>query len=212
VTVESCHRRVAEVRAGAVGAHPQSVGGPADGIEGSDQGFVCETHVRGLTIHASSGVEYPGTYWGAVQKCQYLKELGVTAIEMMAIAPEADPARLSPGVGAGTLKSLWSSTRRPKPTSGSCASTSRTPHRKYPSLPIRPLADVRQSDSPSTISQFAARAALWFSSMPGRLPNAVGISRRCRFAAVPAISVPPGHPVGEREARAEVHSRKAGVK
>lgn len=73
------------------------MGAPADGIEGSDQGFVCETHVRGLTIHASSGVEYRGTYCGAVEKIQYLKALGVTATEMMAIASELTLHAFRPG-------------------------------------------------------------------------------------------------------------------
>lgn len=40
-------------------------------------------HVRGFTRHASSGVEKKGTFAGIVEKIPYLKELGVTAVELM---------------------------------------------------------------------------------------------------------------------------------
>lgn len=40
-------------------------------------------HVRGFTRHVSSGVEKKGTFAGIVEKIPYLKELGVTAVELM---------------------------------------------------------------------------------------------------------------------------------
>ena len=46
---------------------------------------IYETHVRGFTIHTSSGVEHPGTYRGLMDKIPYLKELGVTAVELMPV-------------------------------------------------------------------------------------------------------------------------------
>jgi isoamylase len=46
---------------------------------------IYETHVRGFTIHPSSGVEHPGTYRGLTEKIPYLKELGVTAVELMPV-------------------------------------------------------------------------------------------------------------------------------
>jgi isoamylase len=46
---------------------------------------IYETHVRGFTIHPNSGVEHPGTYRGLMEKIPYLKELGVTALELMPI-------------------------------------------------------------------------------------------------------------------------------
>ena len=46
---------------------------------------IYETHVRGLTIHPSSGVPDPGTYRGLVEKIPYLKELGVTAVELLPV-------------------------------------------------------------------------------------------------------------------------------
>lgn len=42
-----------------------------------------QLHVRGFTQHASSGVAHRGTFWGIVEKLPYLKELGVTAVELM---------------------------------------------------------------------------------------------------------------------------------
>lgn len=46
---------------------------------------IYETHVRGSTIHPSSGVENPGTYRGLMEKIPYLKDLGVTAVELMPV-------------------------------------------------------------------------------------------------------------------------------
>lgn len=46
---------------------------------------IYETHFRGFTIHSSSGVENPGTYRGLVEKIPYLKDLGVTALELMPV-------------------------------------------------------------------------------------------------------------------------------
>lgn len=39
-------------------------------------------HVRGFTRHASSGVEHRGTFRGLMEKLDYLKELGITTIEL----------------------------------------------------------------------------------------------------------------------------------
>jgi isoamylase len=46
---------------------------------------IYEAHVRGFTIHPSSGVEHRGTYRGLMEKISYLKELGVTAVELMPV-------------------------------------------------------------------------------------------------------------------------------
>ncbi len=46
---------------------------------------IYEMHVRGYTKHESSGVSYPGTFSGIMEKIPYLKELGVNAVELMPV-------------------------------------------------------------------------------------------------------------------------------
>ena len=46
---------------------------------------IYEMHVRGFTRHASSGVAKPGTFAGVVEKIPYLRQLGVTAVELLPI-------------------------------------------------------------------------------------------------------------------------------
>lgn len=47
--------------------------------------IIYELHVRGFTKDASSGALYPGTFDAIREKIPYLKELGVTAVELMPI-------------------------------------------------------------------------------------------------------------------------------
>ncbi len=47
--------------------------------------IIYELHVRGFTMHESSGVRHRGTFAGLVEKIPYLKELGVNAVELMPI-------------------------------------------------------------------------------------------------------------------------------
>jgi glycogen operon protein len=47
--------------------------------------IIYEMHVRGFTRSETSGVEYPGTYLGVIEKIPYLQSLGVTAVELMPI-------------------------------------------------------------------------------------------------------------------------------
>jgi glycogen operon protein len=49
------------------------------------QTIIYEAHVRGFTIHPTSGVDHPGTYRGLMEKIPYLKTLGVTAVELMPV-------------------------------------------------------------------------------------------------------------------------------
>ena len=59
---------------------------------------IYELHVRGFTRHATSGVSpgSHGTYAGLVEKIPYLKDLGVTAVELLPIF-QFDPQSAPPG-------------------------------------------------------------------------------------------------------------------
>ncbi len=50
-----------------------------------EDSVIYEMHVRGFTKGKDSGVQYPGTFAGIIEKIPYLKELGVTAVELMPI-------------------------------------------------------------------------------------------------------------------------------
>jgi isoamylase len=69
---------------------------------------IYELHVRGFTMHNSSDVDCPGTYRGLVQKIPYLKDLGVTAVELMPVQDfnEHDIVRVNPLTGE-KLRNYW---------------------------------------------------------------------------------------------------------
>ena len=76
---------------------------------------IYETHVRGFTIHPSSGVAHPGTFAGLTEKIPYLQDLGVTAIELMPVLEfnENEFDRLNPITGVETQELLGLRSRRP---------------------------------------------------------------------------------------------------
>jgi glycogen operon protein len=61
--------------------------------------IIYEMHVGGFTRHPSSGVkeEKRGTYAGLIEKIPYLKELGVTAVELLPVY-QFDPQDALPGM------------------------------------------------------------------------------------------------------------------
>jgi len=46
---------------------------------------IYEMHAAGFTKSPSSGVEHPGTFSGLIEKIPYLKELGITAVELLPV-------------------------------------------------------------------------------------------------------------------------------
>ena len=70
--------------------------------------IIYEIHVRGFTQHESSGVKHAGTFAGIVEKIPYLRELGVTAVELMPITEfeENDNPKFNPLTGT-QLKNFW---------------------------------------------------------------------------------------------------------
>ncbi len=67
-----------------------------------------ELHVRGFSAHPSSGVSAPGTYRGLIEKLPYLRELGVTALELLPVAEfdETDCRGRDPATGR-RLRNFW---------------------------------------------------------------------------------------------------------
>lgn len=47
--------------------------------------IIYEAHVKGFTRHDSSSVKYKGSFKGLIEKIPYLKELGITAIELLPV-------------------------------------------------------------------------------------------------------------------------------
>lgn len=70
--------------------------------------FLYRVHVRGFTRHDSSGVKAPGTFRAVMEKIPYMKELGVTAVELMPVT-EFDEVMLPESGAAGPF-------RKPEPT------------------------------------------------------------------------------------------------
>jgi len=73
-----------------------------------EDSIIYELHVRGFTCHPSSGVSKPGTFAGLVEKIPYLKDLGVTAVELLPIHEfdECDCPFVSPH-GSKRLRDFW---------------------------------------------------------------------------------------------------------
>jgi glycogen operon protein len=69
---------------------------------------IYETHVRGLTIHPSSGVKNPGKFLGVIEKIPYFKKLGITAVGLMPVHEfnENELDRLNP-LTREPLRNYW---------------------------------------------------------------------------------------------------------
>jgi glycogen operon protein len=67
-----------------------------------------EAHVRGLSQHPNSGAAHPGTYKGVTEKIPYLKDLGITSLELLPTQEfnENEFDRKNPRTGE-ILKNYW---------------------------------------------------------------------------------------------------------
>jgi glycogen operon protein len=69
---------------------------------------IYETHVRGLTVHPSSVTSSPGTFLGVIEKIPYLRELGITAIELMPVqAFNTHEIDRNDSTSGGRLRNYW---------------------------------------------------------------------------------------------------------
>jgi len=70
--------------------------------------IIYELHVKGFTFHTSSHVTHKGTYKGLSEKIPYLKQLGITAVELMPIQEfdEFENININPLTGE-RLKNYW---------------------------------------------------------------------------------------------------------
>jgi glycogen operon protein len=68
---------------------------------------IYEVHVGGLTASPTAGVRHPGTFSGVVEKIPYLKELGVTAVELLPVFDFDDRQVLRVGPDGTPLHNYW---------------------------------------------------------------------------------------------------------
>ncbi|MEZ0095579.1 glycogen debranching protein GlgX [Streptacidiphilus sp. EB129] len=68
---------------------------------------IYEAHVRGMTASPSSGVAHPGTFPGLIEKIPYLKELGVTAVELLPVFDFDETQVLRTGPDGEPLYNYW---------------------------------------------------------------------------------------------------------
>jgi isoamylase len=73
------------------------------GLEGA---VIYELQVRGFTRHPSSGVQHPGKFGGLIEKIPYLKELGITHVELLPVMA-FDEQDVPPAVAARGLCNYW---------------------------------------------------------------------------------------------------------
>ncbi len=70
--------------------------------------IIYETHLKGFTCHPSSKVSHKGKYAGLIEKIPYLKDLGITAVELLPVQDfdEDENFRTNPQTGE-KLKNYW---------------------------------------------------------------------------------------------------------
>ena len=73
-----------------------------------EDSVIYELHVRGFTVHPTALVAHPGTFTGLAEKIPYLKDLGVTAVELLPIHEfdENDCPFVNPETGK-KLRNVW---------------------------------------------------------------------------------------------------------
>jgi isoamylase len=68
---------------------------------------IYEVHVGGLTASPTSGVAHPGTFSGVIEKIPYLRELGVTALELLPVFDFDEREVLRTAADGTPLHNYW---------------------------------------------------------------------------------------------------------
>ena len=91
--------------------------------------IIYEMHVRGFTQSPSSGVEHHGTFAGIIEKVPYLKDLGVTTVELLPVF-DFDETVVLRVVDGRPLPNYWGYSTMGffAPQSGYCVSPARGNH------------------------------------------------------------------------------------
>ena len=71
-----------------------------------DGAVIYELHVGGFTRHPTSGVERPGTFAGLIEKIPYLRDLGVTHVELLPVMA-FDEQDVPATAAARGLRNFW---------------------------------------------------------------------------------------------------------
>jgi glycogen operon protein len=71
-----------------------------------EDSIIYEMHVRGFTQSPSSRVKHPGTFAGVIEKIPYLKDLGVTAVELLPVF-DFDETAVLREVGGRPMTNYW---------------------------------------------------------------------------------------------------------
>jgi isoamylase len=85
---------------------PQPAAAAPRSLRGFTDAVIYELHVGGFTRDPSSGVEHAGTFAGLIEKIPYLKELGVTHVELLPVMA-FDEQDVPPAATARGLVNFW---------------------------------------------------------------------------------------------------------
>ena len=72
-----------------------------------NESIIYEMHVRGFTCSPTSGCEQPGKFAAVVEKIPYLRELGVTAVELLPIFDFDETEVVNHGPNGEELRNFW---------------------------------------------------------------------------------------------------------
>jgi isoamylase len=79
---------------------------PSRHLPSLEGAVIYELHVGGFTRHPSSCVEHPGKFLGLIDKIPYLKDLGITHVELLPVMA-FDYQDVPPAVEARNLRNYW---------------------------------------------------------------------------------------------------------